>query len=93
VDPERLFKVWICDTSNFEITHLQGGAQGFTLIQEQSKLRRIPPTQKTTKNLGNDIRREHIEESFNGPSDGSTYARACYETQTVAGPVYTFFIQ
>merc|ERR1719268_194687 len=49
------------NTSNFEITHHQGGVQGFTSIQE--KIRRIlPPTQKNHKNLGNDIRRGHMEE-------------------------------
>ena len=84
------FRCGFVNTSNFEITHHQGGVQGFTSIQEKSGAF-SPQPRKTTKISATTSEEGTWKSLKYWPPDGSTYARACYETQTVAGPSIHIF--
>jgi len=93
VDPERLFKVWICQ--HLEFWNYPPSRRGTRFhIDSRKNQAHSPPTQKRHKNLCNDIRRGHIAEpqiAIAWPPEGSTYARARYETQNRRRPKYTHF--
>merc|ERR1712241_299327 len=77
------------NTWNFEITHLQGGVQGFTSIQEIGRI--LPPTQKSHKNLGSDIIREHIEEPRTLASRWLYLCQGMLRNSNRRRPKYTHF--
>jgi len=89
VDPERLFKVWICQ--HLEFWNYPPSRRDTRFHIDSRNRAHSPPTQKSHKNLGSDIRREHIEEPQTLASRWLYLCQGMLRNSNRRRPKYTHF--